>query len=292
MFAQSEPAEFIPRIPLGDWIESFSGFVTGGTFAPIFDPLEVVVGAFVESIEAALTFPPALLIVAIFVVGAFFISGWRIAVLTAVGLVLLISLDLWGLSMVTLALVIASVSVALAVGVPAGILAAQYRSVETVTRPILDVMQTFPAFVYLLPGILLFGIGIVPALIATVIFSMPPAVRLTMLGIQQVPRETVEAAQAFGATPWQTLAKVELPQALPTIMVGVNQVIMLALSMVVVASLIGAGGLGSEVVTGLTQLQVGTGVVGGIGIVIIAVILDRVSRSLGQGRAPKTAKGG
>lgn len=286
-------AEFIPRIPLADWIESFSDFVTGGTFAVVFDPLEVVVRSFVSSLEAILTFPPALVMVAIFVAVAFLIAGWRVALFTVLGLFLIISLDLWEASMLTLALVIASALVALAVGIPTGILAAQYRWVETVTRPILDVMQTMPAFVYLLPGILLFSIGVVPALIATVIFSMPPAVRLTMLGIQQVPKETVEAAQAFGATPWQTLAKVELPQALPTIMAGVNQVIMLALSMVVVAALIGAGGLGSQVVTGLTQLQIGTGFVGGIGIVIIAIILDRVTRGIGVGKsAPNMVKGG
>jgi glycine betaine/proline transport system permease protein len=194
--------------------------------------------------------------------------------------------------MVTIALVIASAIVALTTGIPIGILAAQYRSVETVVRPVLDFMQTMPAFVYLIPAILVFGLGGVPALIATVVFAMPPAVRLTLLGIQQVPGETVEAAQAFGATPWQTLVKVELPQAFKTIMAGVNQVIMLAFSMVVIAALIGAQGLGTEVVTGLTQLDVGTGFVGGIGIVVMAIILDRLTRSVGESNAPQMVKGG
>jgi len=143
-------------------------------------------------------------------------------------------------------------------------------------------MQTMPAFVYLVPMVVFLGLGATPALVATVIFAAPPAVRLTLLGIQQVPQNTVEAAQAFGATPWQTLRKVELPQALPTIMAGVNQVIMLALSMVVIAALVGAGGLGEAVVRGLSQLDVGRAFIGGVGIVIIAIYLDRITRPLGR----------
>ena len=184
--------------------------------------------------------------------------------------------------MLTLALVLASAVVALALGVPLGILAAKSRTVEAVARPTLDIMQTMPAFVYLVPMVVFLGLGEGPALVATVIFAAPPAVRLTMLGIQQVPKNTVEAAQAFGATSWQTLRKVELPQALPTIMAGVNQVIMLALSMVVIAALSGAGGLGETVVRGLTRLNVGQAFVGGVGIVIIAIYLDRVTRNLGR----------
>src|SRR3712207_4805634 len=174
-------------------------------------------------------------------------------------------------------------------GVPLGVLSAKSRPVEAAMKPTLDIMQTMPAFVYLVPMVVFLGLGAGPALVATVIFAAPPAVRLTLLGIQQVPRNTVEAAHAFGATPWQTLRKVELPQALPTIMAGVNQVIMLALSMVVIAALVGSGGLGETVVRGLSQLDVGRAFIGGLGIVIIAIYLDRVTRNLG--RRPSGKKG-
>lgn len=288
MFAQ---AEFIPRIPLGDWIEGAVDFITEA-FAGVFGVIEFVVNLLVESLTFVMTAPPALVMIAIFGLLAFFLSGWRTALFTVVGLVFMISINLWEAAMVTLALVLVAAIVALAVGIPIGILAAQYRSVEAPVRPILDFMQTMPAFVYLVPAILIFGLGGVPAVLATVVFAMPPAVRLTLLGIQQVPGDTVEAARAFGATPWQTLVKVELPQAFKTIMAGVNQVIMLAFSMVVIAALIGAGGLGIEVVSGLSQLDVGRGFTGGIGIVVMAIILDRITRSIGQSGASSTVKGG
>jgi glycine betaine/proline transport system permease protein len=195
-------------------------------------------------------------------------------------LVFVISLNLWEAAMQTLALVLAATVVALLIGIPIGIIAAKSDTVEAIIRPILDVAQTMPAFVYLVPTVVLLGIGAGPALIATVIFAMPPAVRLTLLGIQQVPKDTVEAAHAFGATSWQTLTKVELPLSLKTIMAGVNQVIMLSLSMVVIAGLAGAGGLGEPVVTGLSQLDVGISFVGGVGIVVIAIMLDRITRAM------------
>jgi len=239
------------------------------------------VGVF-ESIFSA---PPELVMIAILAALAFYLSGWRIALFTVLGFLLIVSLELWDDAMLTLALVLASTVVSLLIGIPLGILAAQSRGVSSAVKPALDVMQTLPAFVYLVPMVVLLSLGTAPALIATVIFAMPPAVRLTMLGIQQVPQNTVEAAHAFGATRWQTLAKVELPQALPTIMAGVNQVIMLALSMVVIAAFVGAGGLGEVVVRGLGQLNVGLAFVGGVGIVIIAIYLDRVTRGLGQGRS-------
>jgi glycine betaine/proline transport system permease protein len=237
--------------------------------------------ALAESLNAPqwlVTVVMALVFVAIALL--FFCSG--VAVFSVLGFVGLISLGLWNATMLTLALIITSAIVALALGIPLGILAAKSRPFEAAARPILDVMQTMPAFVYLVPMIVFLGLGDAPALVATVIFAAPPAVRLTLLGIQQVPKDTVEAAQAFGATPWQTLRKVELPQALPTIMAGVNQVIMLALSMVVIAALVGAGGLGEQVVRGLSQLNVGQAFVGGVGIVIVAIYLDRVTRRLGR----------
>jgi len=215
--------------------------------------------------------------------------GSSVAIFSAFCFPLIVSLGLWQEAMLSLALVLAATIVALIIGVPLGILTAKSRIAEVVASPTLDIMQTMPAFVYLVPMVVFLSLGSAPALVATVIFAAPPAVRLTLLGIQQVPKNTVEAAQAFGATPWQTLRKVELPQALPTIMAGVNQVIMLALSMVVIAALVGAGGLGQAVVRGLSQLDVGRALVGGVGIVIIAIYLDRVTRNLG--RRPLGRKG-
>lgn len=281
MLAQS--SNIIPQIPLDEWSTSFVDFVTN-RFSGFFDLLQLVIGFFVDMFQTVLTYPPPLLMVAILALIAWFLSGWRVALFTLIGFLLLISMRLWDQSMLTLALVLSATVVSLVIGIPLGILAVQYRVLETVIKPILDFMQTMPAFVYLIPGVVLLGLGNVPALLVTVIFSMPPAIRLTMLGIQQVSRETVEASQAFGATSWQTLIKVELPQAMPTIMAGVNQVIMLALSMVVIAALIGAGGLGAEVQRGLAQLDVGTGFEGGLGIVIIAIVLDRITRNVGTRR--------
>ena len=273
----------VPEIPLEGWVESFVDFITSETFEGFFDALEGFLNLLVDVLEAGLTFLPPLVMVAVFAGLAWLVSSWRIALLTAAGL-LLQGLRLWEDAMLTLALVIAATAVALVVGIPLGIVAAKSRGVETVLRPVLDFMQTMPAFVYLVPAIVLLGLGAAPALVAVVIFAMPPAVRLTMLGLQQVSKETVEAASAFGATGWQTLRKVELPLAMPTIMAGVNQVIMLSLSMVVIAALIGAGGLGEEVYQGLSRLDVGLSFEGGIGIVIIAVILDRITRTVARGK--------
>ena len=281
--------ELIPKIPLARWTESGVDWVTE-TFEGFFDFISAAVDIIVGALQFALTTPPALLTVAVLTVIAFFMAGWRVALFTALGLLFVISLNLWDAAMVTLALVLAAAAVSLAIGIPIGIVAAKSRAVETAMRPILDVAQTMPAFVYLVPIVVLLGIGNSPALIATVIFAMPPAVRLTMLGIQQVPKDTVEAAHAFGATPWQTLLKVELPLSLKAIMAGVNQVIMLSLSMVVIAALAGAGGLGVPVVTGLGQLNVGTAFVGGVGIVVIAIVLDRVTRGLTSERGATAKK--
>ena len=274
-------SELIPTIPLADWTESAVDWITD-TFDGAFDVLDSAIDLVVGSLEYVLLVPPALLMVAILGVIAFLLAGWRVSLFTVLGLVFVISLNLWEAAMQTLALVLAATVVALAIGIPIGIIAAKSSALETAIRPILDVAQTMPAFVYLVPIVVLLGIGAGPALIATVIFAMPPAVRLTMLGIQQVPKDTVEAAHAFGATPWQTLFKVELPLSLKTIMAGVNQVIMLSLSMVVIAGLAGAGGLGEPVVTGLSQLDVGISFVGGVGIVVIAIMLDRITRALAR----------
>ena len=286
--------DLIPEIPLDKWTSGFVDYIKG--VKPIDDFFDVVkdaIGGFVGGFEAVLTFPPVLVMVALLAVIAFFLSSWRVAVFAVFGFLLIVSLGLWDDAMLTLALVLASAVISLIIGVPLGILSAKSRPVEAAMKPTLDIAQTMPAFVYLVPMVVFLGLGAGPALVATVIFAAPPAVRLTMLGIQQVPQNTVEAAQAFGATPWQTLRKVELPQALPTIMAGVNQVIMLALSMVVIAALVGAGGLGQTVVRGLSQLDVGRAFVGGVGIVIIAIYLDRVTRNLGRRPSgKKKSKGG
>ncbi|MCA1740160.1 MAG: proline/glycine betaine ABC transporter permease [Actinobacteria bacterium] len=273
----------IPKLPLDKWTSSFVDYVKHiKAIGNFFDFVKGAIGAAVGALEAILTAPPELLMVAVFAAIAFFVSGWRVALFAVLGFLLIISLGLWDATMLSLALVLTATVISLLIGVPIGVLAAKSQVAEAAARPTLDIMQTMPAFVYLVPMVVFLGLGSTPALVATVIFAAPPAVRLTMLGIQQVPQNTVEAAQAFGATPWQTLRKVELPQALPTIMAGVNQVIMLALSMVVIAALVGAGGLGESVVRGLTQLNVGQAFVGGIGIVVIAIYLDRVTRPLGQ----------
>jgi glycine betaine/proline transport system permease protein len=275
--------ELVPKTPLADWTDIAVDWITD-TFEWFFEPLKEIIGAIVGTLEVTFTTLPALLMVAILTVIAFFLAGWRVALFTVLGLLFVISLDLWEPAMETLALVLVATVVSLAIGIPIGIIAAKSSSVEAFIRPVLDVAQTMPAFVYLVPIVALIGIDEPPALIATVVFAMPPAVRLTMLGIQQVPKDTVEAAHAFGATAWQTLFKVELPLSVKAIMAGVNQVIMLSLSMVVIAALAGAGGLGEPVVTGLGQLDVGTAFVGGIGIVIIAIMLDRVTRGMEKSR--------
>lgn len=273
--------DLVPRIPLGAWAEAVVAWVTE-TFQGAFDVLKDGLGFLITSLEVALTTPHPFLVIALIATVAWRMGGWNVALTSLVGLLLLVSLGLWEAAMLTLALVLAAGAISLALGIPIGVLAAQFRSVEAVVRPLLDVMQTMPSFVYLIPMVLLLGLGNVPALIATLVFAMPPAIRLTMLGIRHVPRANVEAAQAFGATRWQTLVKVELPLAMPSVMAGVNQVIMLSLSMVVIAALIGAGGLGAEVVRGLAQLDVGRGFVGGVGIVILALVLDRITRDVGR----------
>ncbi len=271
----------VPEIPLEAWTNSFVDWLTD-TFQGIFDGIKEAINAFVGAFETIMLAPPELLMIVVLTAIAFLLAGWRVALFALVGFLLIVSLDQWEETMRSLALVLAATVVSLAIGIPLGIFSAKSRPLETAIKPTLDIMQTMPAFVYLVPMVVFLGLGRGPGLVATVIFAAPPAVRLTMLGIQQVPRNTVEAAQAFGATPWQTLRKVELPQALPTIMAGVNQVIMLALSMVVIAALVGSGGLGQTVVQGLSRANVGLAFVGGVGIVIIAIYLDRVTRPLGR----------
>ena len=204
----------------------------------------------------------------------------QLPLMTMLCLLLIWDLRLWPETMETLSLVIVGAAISLVIGIPIGILSAKSTRLESFMRIFLDFMQTMPSFVYLIPAIIFFGLGEVPGVIATVIFAMPPAIRLTELGIRQIPKELVEVADAFGATPVQKLIKVELPVAIPTIMAGVNQCIMLALSMTVIASMIGAGGLGYQVLYGIQRVDIGTGFEAGLAIVIIAIILDRLTQNI------------
>lgn len=241
--------------------------------------IRTVLLTFITWVEEILLFFPAIVIILLFSGLAWRLAGRKTTVFTAIGLALIYSMDLWAQTMQTLALVLTSTLVALLIGIPIGIWSAQSNKVDRLVRPLLDFMQTMPAFVYLIPAILFFKLGKVPGAVATVIFAMPPAVRLTNLGIRQVPGDVVEAAKSFGSTTRQLLFKVQLPIAVPTILAGVNQTIMLSLSMVVIASMIGAGGLGEEVLKGITQLKIGRGFESGVAVVILAIILDRISQS-------------
>ena len=252
---------------------------------PVLDVIKGVLGWLVEDLMMTiLSGPPDLVIVLVFVALAWYLRGWGLAIFTAVAFSAIASTGFFFETMQTLALVLVATLIAVMIGVPFGIWASRNDAVSTTVRPILDFMQTMPSFVYLLIVVLMFSIGPEPGVVASVVFAMPPSVRLTELGIRQVDSEVVEAANAFGATPGEVLRGVQLPLALPTIMAGVNQVIMLSLSMVVIAGLAGAPGLGAQVVQGVTRLQLGLGLVSGLGVVILAVFLDRTTGALGQPR--------
>lgn len=225
--------------------------------------------------------PPLVTIVLISAL-ALWASRWSVALFTLVGLFLVANLGLWEKSTETLSLVLTASLISVILGIPLGIWAARSQTVRKILTPVLDFMQTMPAFVYLIPAVFFFALGAVPGVIASVIFAMPPTIRLTNLGIRQVPGDLIEAADAFGSTSWQKLVKVQLPLARSTIMAGVNQTIMLSLSMVVISSMIGAGGLGAIVLQSISRLEVGTGFEGGLAIVIIAIVLDRITQSLGK----------
>jgi ABC-type proline/glycine betaine transport system permease subunit len=233
-------------------------------------------------VEFLLGAPPFWAIMLVLGVLALGIRGWKFAVGTVVGLVVILGVDQWENAMDTLALVLVASVLAIVISVPLGILAAKSTLASNIIRPVLDFMQTMPAFVYLIPALILFRVGVVPGIVATIIFAMAPGVRLTELGIRSVDQEVVEAGQAFGASPWRILRQIQLPLATPTIMAGVNQVIMLSLSMVVISGMVGAGGLGAQVVASLNRIDIALGFEAGLAVVILAIFLDRITASLGS----------
>jgi len=270
-----------PIIPVADWVTSFVDWLTL-TFSTVFDGISSAVDVVLSGIESLLLWCPWWVIIPAFGLLAWRVAKWRVAIFVVLGLYFVGTLGLWDRAMETLALVATAVVIAVAFAIPVGIWAARSNTVDRVLRPILDAMQTMPIFVYLIPAIMFFGIGKVPGVIATVIFAIPPGVRLTNLGIRQVPVELVEVGKTFGSTPSQLLFKIQIPLAIPSIMAGVNQTIMLALSMAVIGSMIGAGGLGYEVYHGISRIDIGRGFCGGISIVIIAMILDRITAAMGK----------
>ncbi len=271
---------FAYTIPLEDWIDAFVNWLQG--YRNFFLALRTPVDLMLDGINGALQWLSPLVTIVLFAALAWYVATWRLALFSTVALVFIGFLGLWSEAMTTLAMVVSSVLFCVIIGVPLGILASRSERFAALLRPVLDVAQTTPSFVYLIPVVMLFSIGTVPGIIATVIFAMPPMIRLTNLGIRQVQEDAIEAAEAFGSTPSQILWKVQVPLAMPTIMAGLNQTIMLSLSMVVIAAFIGAGGLGQPVFEGLNALRVGLAGIGGIGIVLLAMVLDRITQALGE----------
>nr|WP_027963848.1 proline/glycine betaine ABC transporter permease [Halalkalibacillus halophilus] len=273
----------IPEIPMADWINYGVGWITD-TFSFFFDPVKDGFGAVLDTSAEYLSIVPPIIIIILMALVAFFISGKKIAlpIFAIIGLIFIQNQGLWEELMYTFTLVLYASLISVIVGIPLGILMSKSNLAENIIKPVLDFMQTMPAFVYLIPAVAFFGIGMVPGVFASFIFATPPVVRFTNLGIRQVSDELVEASEAFGATGNQKLFKVELPMAKKTIMAGVNQTVMLSLSMVVIASMIGAPGLGREVLSALQRADAGPGFVAGLGIVILAIIIDRVTQNLNK----------
>ncbi|MGR6012688.1 ABC transporter permease [Bacillus paranthracis] len=272
----------IPRIPLGEWVDSFVASLYEH-FEGLFRGFSYIIGGFVDLLTNFLIIIPAILMIIILCFLIWYTTRKvSLVIFTLIGLLFILNINYWAQTMQTLALVLTSVIISIIVGIPIGILASQNERFSKFLKPTLDFMQTMPAFVYLIPAITFFGVGVVHGIIASVIFAMPPTIRFTDLGIRQVPEDLIEAANAFGSTASQKLFKVQLPLATGTIMAGVNQSIMLSLSMVVTASLVGAPGLGVDVYRSVTQVNIGMGFEAGLAIVVIAIILDRITQGFHQ----------
>ncbi len=271
------PSDYEVYLPIAEWIEKNIKewlFLQRPLFKKLSTPIDTVLNG-LESLFNIIPFPITILI---FIYFAYRTNGIKFALLTVVGLVFIDLVDLWSESMTTLAMIFTAVIFCVIIGIPLGILCSRSKIFEIIMRPILDVMQTIPSFVYLIPVVMLFGIGLTPGVIATIIFALPPTIRLTNLGIRQVGKGFKEAGSSLGLTKLLILIKIEIPLALKTIMAGINQTLMLSLSMVVIAALIGAGGLGLTVYVALGRLDIGSAVIGGTGIVILAIILDRITQ--------------
>jgi glycine betaine/proline transport system permease protein len=279
----------MPRINVGTWFENLVDWLTDH-LSWLFDAIGSGVEGTVNGLSDLLLWPPALGLIAALAVVALWLRGWRFALFTLLGLALIESMRQWEPAMETLSLVLVASVISVVLAIPLGIAAARSDSLSRVLRPVLDLMQTMPAFVYLIPAVFFFSIGPVPGVVATVVFALPPGVRLTELGIRGVDREVVEAGEAFGSPPRRILSRIQLPLAMPTVMAGVNQVIMLALSMVVIAGMVGAGGLGNVVLDGIQRLEIATGFEGGLAVVILAIFLDRITSSLGDRSAVARAE--
>jgi len=270
-------------IPLDQWVQSGVDFLVEN-YRDVFQMIKFPVEKSLEGIQWALLSVHPLILIALLGFLAFRYSGKRVTVFTIATMFLIGMLGLWEDAMVTLAMVLCSVLFCAIVGIPLGIWSGRSDRFESFVRPFLDAMQTTPAFVYLVPVVMLFSIGTVSGVLATIVFAMPPIIRLTGLGIRQVHPELVEAAVSFGATPAQVLRRVQIPLAMPSIMAGLNQTIMMSLSMVVIAALIGAGGLGTPVFQGLNTLDIGLATIGGLAIVLMAMVLDRITQGMGEKR--------
>ncbi len=283
MSLKLSPSDYEIYIPIAEWIEkNIKEWLF--TQRPLFKKLSAPIDTVLNSLDSFLNFIPFPIILLIFIFFAFRTNGLKFAVFTLLSLVFIDLVDLWSESMTTLAMIFTAVFFCMLIGIPLGIIASRSNTFEIILRPILDIMQTIPSFVYLIPVVMLFGVGLTPGVVATIIFALPPIIRLTNLGIRQVAKGFKEAGFSLGLTKFLVLIKIEIPLSLKTIMAGVNQTLMLALSMVVIAALIGAGGLGLTVYIALGRLDVGSAVIGGTGIVILAIILDRITQKIIKSR--------
>lgn len=272
----------VPRLEYGEWLETAFDWLTD-TFSVVVDSADVALSAVSGGLADLLAAPDALILTLIFAVIGWLMRDWKLALLSIPLMLFIISAEQWENAMETLALVAVAALVALIIGIPLGVLAAKNRAVSNAVRPLMDLMQTMPALVWLIPAMAMFGLGMAAGIFATVIFALPPGVRLTELAIRQVDQEVVEAGHAFGSTGWQILFRIQLPLATKTIMAGVNQVIMLALSMAVFGGFVGAGGLGNEVSRAINTLDLALGLEAGLCVVMLAIYLDRVTAAVGSG---------